>query len=205
MTSELKKIWVALVVVAIIAIGGYNFPSVKKSFGTISSTDVTATRYTQLLVDNGIMVTANGIYIASGGLVWGSSGALTDTTVVVNGVTTTYSHSIMTAATTTPCSIASPAATTTLAFPATVNFTNSASYANDYQLGKATTAFATTTNLGKITIAANALGTLVATSTSLTDNIIAPNSFINLRVSTSTASATFAPTGTCTAVFQSVN
>lgn len=64
-----KNLWVALIAVAIIAIGGYFFPSVGKGlFGTISSTDITATRYTQLLVDNGIQITANGLNIVAGGL-----------------------------------------------------------------------------------------------------------------------------------------
>ncbi len=108
--------------------------------------------------------------------------------------------------TTTLCAMQSPAATTTLR-SATANFTFSATYANDYQLANATSAFATTTNLGKITIAANALGTLVATTTvtALTDGIVAPNTWINLKVSTSTASTTFAPIGTCAATFIEVN
>lgn len=107
-------------------------------------------------------------------------------------------------ATSTLCSIQSPAATTTLV-SFTANFATAAvSYANDYQAGNAATSQATTTNLGKITVAANGLGTLVATSTSLTDNIIPPLTFVNLRVSTTTASSSYAPTGKCNVVFREV-
>lgn len=116
-----------------------------------------------------------------------------------------------TAASSTVCSIQSPAATTTLE-AATVRIDSSAAYLVQYELGKATTNYATTSRLALFDIAANAQAAIIATTTTsggvaltnVTDNIIAPNSFINLRISTSTASAAFAPTGRCSAVFREI-
>lgn len=106
--------------------------------------------------------------------------------------------------TSTVCSIQSPAATTTLV-AATARLDSIASYVTSWQIGKDPTAFSTTTALASMTFAANATGSIVATSTSgLTDTLIAPNSFINLKLATTSASATFAPVGNCAAVFREI-
>ena len=190
-----KSLTIGLIVVAIIAIGGYFFPQVKGAFGNvITSTDITATRYTQLLVDNGIMVSAGGANITGG--------------MVNDGITRTYNRVAVSQATTTLCSIKSPAATTTLA-RATVNLTTTASYAFQLELANDPSAFATTTAIvAKWTTTASSPATIVATSsvTALADGIVPPSTFINVNVSTSSGgtSATFAPVGFCQAEFVSV-
>lgn len=67
-----KNLTLGLLVAIVIALVGCFLPKLPAKFGTISATDVTATRYTQLLVDNGIQVTANGINIVAGGLTVGT-------------------------------------------------------------------------------------------------------------------------------------
>lgn len=120
-----------------------------------------------------------------------------------NGVCTYYAKAVMSPATTTICSLKSPSATTTIISPRAL-FVPSVTYANNFEVGLASNAFATTTSLGKITIAANGSGELVGTTTvtALKDGVVPPNSYINFRVSTSTASATFAQKGTCVVEFR---
>lgn len=117
----------------------------------------------------------------------------------------------MRTASTSLCSIQSPAATTTLV-AATAYVTGGNTYANDYQLGFGIAQGATTTNLARLSIGANAAGVAIATSTNLVqsfgnggkDGQIPPNTWINFNVSTTSASSLYAPTGQCYAVFREV-
>lgn len=110
-------------------------------------------------------------------------------------------------ASTTLCDIQSPNATTTLS-RATVNFTGTPSYTTTYELGQSVNAFATTTALvASYGVPAGTTPVFVSTSTVtalVPDGIIPPNTYVNLNISTSSASATFAPTGFCEAEFTEV-
>lgn len=120
-------------------------------------------------------------------------------------------HTNMRQATTTVCSFQSPPATTTIS-AATASFTASASYTTAYEWAWDSTAFSSTTALGatQVFIPANALGVIIASTTSTAlaqgDGIIPPSSFINFRLSTTTAgtSATYLPTGACNVLFREV-
>ena len=173
-----KKFIFALVVIGIIAIFGLFLPSVKGTFGGVQSgTDVTTTNFTTLAVQNGM---------ANGGL-W-----------------TTAARVAMITATTTVCAIQSPNATSTLT-EASALFTVSSTTASTVYLAKATTAFATTTSLGYAALAANAQGTLFASTTpsSVTVDgaqIFAPSTWFVVGMTGGTG--TFSPTGVCTAEWQ---
>lgn len=113
-----------------------------------------------------------------------------------------------TTATTTVCAIKSPAATSTLVF-AGVNFTVSSSTASLVTLAKATTAYATSTALNTLTLAANAQGAQIATSSTATvgvvgNNIFSPNTYFVVGMQDTTPQAgagTFSPVGSCSARF----
>ena len=91
--ASIQKIWVGLIAVAIIAIGGYFFPQVKGAVaGAISSTDVAATNFTELTASIGFQTPV----IQQGGNTAASS--------VISQVTTTSCNS----ATSTLFAIASP-------------------------------------------------------------------------------------------------
>ncbi len=174
-----KNLTIGLLITLVIAVCGFFFPqihsAVKSLGGVQSTTDVGTTNFTSISVSAG---EANG------------------------GLWTTSTRINMTQASKTLCSIASPNASSTLTM-AGVNMTTSASYATTYMLGLGTTAVATTTSLvASISAAANGPLSFIATSTAIVDGVIAPNTFVNFNVSTSTVSATYAPVGTCTAEFQ---
>jgi hypothetical protein len=125
-----------------------------------------------------------------------------------NGVTYWYNRVVMKTASSTLCSIKSPAATSTLV-SATALFTKTATYATVYELGWDTTRYSTTTALGttEFSIGANSMGTIIGSTTAVMmgqSGVVPPSTYINLKLSTSTvgASATFAPTGDCIVVFQ---
>lgn len=109
--------------------------------------------------------------------------------------------------TTTLCAIQAPAATTTLA-AASVRIDFASTSAAYIELGNATTAFATTTSLGKTTVLANAQGAMAATSSVtalLPDGVVPPNSWINVKASFATAaSAATVPQGRCNVVFREI-
>lgn len=111
----------------------------------------------------------------------------------------------LTQATTTVCAIQSPAATSTLQ-SASILLTVSSTTASSVVLAKATTAFATTTNLNTEAVAANAQATIVA-STSPTggnkDLIFSPSTWLVVGMSGGTG--TFSPTGVCTATWTTLN
>jgi len=128
-----------------------------------------------------------------------------------NGISYWYNRTAIRTATSTLCSIKSPAATSTLV-SADAFFTSGAAYDTTYSMGWDSTAYSTTTALGTtgFTVGANAKSVvLVATTTTAIggtaqSGVIPPSSFINLKLSTSTAgaSATYAPAGFCSAVFK---
>lgn len=102
-------------------------------------------------------------------------------------------------ASTTVCSLQSPAATSTLSEGSGVRFTVSSTTASTATVYKASFPTGNTTFLFADNIAAGAQSTIVATTT--TNNfVIAPNQYINVIMSGGTG--TFSPTGTCGMVFQ---
>lgn len=101
-----------------------------------------------------------------------------------NGVQTCMYKRALATATTTPCSILSPSATSTLAF-ATLRTSVATSTATTWTLAKATSAYATTTRLGLFSLASGAFGTMSASTTpsgvvTATDDlqVIAPNTWL---------------------------
>lgn len=123
----------------------------------------------------------------------------------VGGVEVSYRSADLTAATTTPCSLDTPSATSTLlGYTAHVGRTKSDG-ATTFDIGVGSTAFATSSTLGTFVNAVawgNAAQVDVATSSSAL--VIPPNSFIVFRLSTSTLSANWDGTGKCNAIFQTV-
>lgn len=124
-----------------------------------------------------------------------------------NGVTSCFSRVALRQASTTLAIIKSPGASTTVS-SAACNIASGNVYANDYQLGWSTIPGATTTHMARLTMAAGGSNTVIATTT-LTgsfgggnDGVIPPNTYISFRVSTSTASATYAPVGSCAVIFR---
>lgn len=128
----------------------------------------------------------------------------------VDGVTTWYVKQPVRTATSTLCSIKTPAATSTIKH-LSANLSTTASYATQYLWGMDTAANnATTTSLASI-IGAGAGKAMVYQASSTVNDLftgyyhgtVPPNVYLNLNLSTSTAgaSATYAPAGNCVAVF----
>lgn len=107
----------------------------------------------------------------------------------------------------TTCAVQSPAATTTLV-SATARFDSIPDAASTWELGNATTAYATTTSLGKFALGSGAKGDLIATTsvTALTDGRVAPSTYINLKIATTTAGtySGWTPVGRCNVVFREI-
>lgn len=107
-------------------------------------------------------------------------------------------------ATTTPFAFKSPAATSTLTFGG-CNFTTASTTGTVVTLGKATTAFATSTFLGSVSIAANAQGFVMATtSLSVGAAVFSPSTFFVVGMQDTTPEAgagTFSPLGSCSVEF----
>lgn len=109
-----------------------------------------------------------------------------------------------TTGTTTVCAIQAPGATSTLLYGG-VKFTVSSTTASTVTLAKASTAFATTTNLNRQAVAANAQATILSTSTPLlatgaiNDLVFAPNTYFVVGMEGGTG--TFSPEGSCFAQF----
>jgi hypothetical protein len=104
-------------------------------------------------------------------------------------------------ATTTVCAIQSPAATSTLRF-GSIKLLTSSTTATTVTLAKASTAFATTTDLGSYSVGANAQATLVASSSPTSGNtalVFSPNTFFVVGMAGGVG--TFSPAGTCEAVW----
>lgn len=105
----------------------------------------------------------------------------------VNSVRHEYRGMNLTLATTTPCALQSPSATSTLVH-ASLAVTTASSTATTWTIAKASTAYATTTRLGTFSLGSGALGTMVASSTQTSVSgdtktvddvsVVAPNTFI---------------------------
>lgn len=121
-----------------------------------------------------------------------------------NGVMQCFERTKMRTATTTVCSIKSPTASSTLV-SAAAHFETASSSALLIEMGKATTPYATTTLLARLSNAAGAKASVIATTsaTALTDGIVAPNSYINVMIAgAGGATSATAPVGNCQATFQ---
>jgi hypothetical protein len=109
-----------------------------------------------------------------------------------------------TTGTTTVCAIQSPAATSTLVHGG-VMLTTASTTASVVTLAKATTAFATTTNLNRQAVSANAQATIMASSSpvlatgAINDLVFAPNTYF--VVGMEGGAGTFSPAGSCIAQF----
>jgi len=123
----------------------------------------------------------------------------------IGGVRSWYGSMDLRVGTTSVCAVQAPAATTTLV-SATARIDTAAGYATAWEIGNATTAFATTTSLGLLGLAASTNGALIATTsvTALKDGIVPPNTWINVRLATTTTSASFQPTGRCSVFFREI-
>lgn len=123
----------------------------------------------------------------------------------VNGVTSFYDKATMKQATSTLCSFKSPNATSSL-FSFSADFTTTHGGITAYALGNDPTAFSTTTIITaptQMTYGANVQGTAFASSS---NNIIPPNTYVNLKLSTTTAGvgSGYSPVGTCNVEFRTV-
>ena len=177
--TSLKNVWIAMIVIAIIAIIGVFTPvgqKTVKGFGSVQSVpDVTTTNLTTLNLSGNLMC--------------------------VGGLCTNAQRIPMIQASSTLCAIQSPNATSTLTMAA-VNFSSTPSYSQIYELAEDPTAFSSTTALvAAYGIGASGTASFIATTTGST-LVVAPSSFITLKLSTTTASATFAPVGYCSVEFQ---
>lgn len=108
------------------------------------------------------------------------------------------------------CAMHAPAATSTI-ISASVRFdTTIATGASSYELGWGATSGATTTVLARTLMASGRQTKELVATTSisgtpvLTDNVVAPSTWINFNIASGTPSASFAPTGRCEAVFQEI-
>lgn len=115
----------------------------------------------------------------------------------------------MRSASSTLCSIQSPAATSTLV-SASASFTAGVGYATSYDLGVGDNNAATSTVIGRVQLVSgtNIMGHITATSTALNttvvDGVMRPNQWVNFRVATATVSTLYAPVGTCSATFREI-
>lgn len=168
-----KKFAIGIVLVAIVAIGAFLvFHKTPKPGSTQSQTDITTSNFTTVSAANGMSL--GGIFI-------------TPTRVTA-----------LTQATTTPCAIQSPNATTTLMSAALVE-TVSSTTASTITLATSTTAFATTSLITTATIGANAQGELTWDA-GANNSTISPNTW--LVFGQSGGNGTFSPTGVCTALLE---
>ncbi len=121
----------------------------------------------------------------------------------VGDVVTTGQRSALRSANATLCSIQGPAATSTIESASI--WIDSQAFANDVEIGIGTTNTATTTGLGRKTLGV-VNSYLVASTTDATldggKKLIGPWQFLNFNIATGTVSATFAPSGHCSAVFR---
>lgn len=122
----------------------------------------------------------------------------------VGGIRTYFASGNLTTATTTVCSLVSPAATSTLQ-SAGITLTTSSTTASTVRIARAagTNNNASTTVFAIMDVAANAQAEVIATSTmtnTLTDRVVKPNSRINFSMSGGVG--TFSPVGVCHATFE---
>jgi hypothetical protein len=191
-----KNLTIGVLIAIVIAIGGYFFPTLNKVFGTISGTDITATHYTQLLVDNGIQVTANGINIVSGGLN-NASGLLAS-----NGSQTAVSRSTtFNTASTTNCSVASPFTASSTLLNFVIRMDTSSTSAQVMTLATTTNGSASASSSPFYTVPSIAAGAqaYISWASGVNNGLVAPGGAV---VATSQGNTgTFSNTGVCTATF----
>lgn len=121
----------------------------------------------------------------------------------VDGVRHEYRRVKLATATTTPCAVRSPSATSTL-LSASVQINVATSTATTWTLAKATTGFATTTALSVFSLGSGELGTLTysATTTGVdTKDVISPNTFLVWGAAGFAPAGTTLLTGVCQAEF----
>lgn len=130
--------------------------------------------------------------------------------ISVNGVATWSERQAMKQATSTLCAFKSPSASSTLEF-LSASFSTTAGYVTAYAWGNDATAFSTTTIVvAPYGFASGAKGEIVASTTKVTafiqNGVVSPNTFINLKLSTSTAGASslYAPVGVCQVEFKTI-
>lgn len=131
-------------------------------------------------------------------------GSINSTNVDITGGVRTYKKAIaLQTSTTTVCAIQSPAATSTL-LSAGIGFKVSSTTASTVTMARGATAFATTTKLGSVSLAANAKGTVMATTTTSPgtdgDSVFPPSYWF--VVGMAGGIGTFSPSGTCHASFE---
>ena len=122
-----------------------------------------------------------------------------------NGIETCFGRTGLKTATTTVCAIQSPTNATSTLVSGSVRFSTSG-VASIITIAKGATAYATTTSLGRITLAANAQATIVASSTPSTSsaddlNVFAPGKWFVVGME---GAATFSPVGVCQAQFRKI-
>jgi hypothetical protein len=160
-----------------------------------------------LTVDSDGNLETTGTITSTGDMTVGDDLIVTSTEYTVGGIRYTEVRQEMASATTTVCALASPNATSTLV-NATADFTVSSTSASRVTIAKATTPYATTTQIGQtIAISANAQDTILASTTAAQIGaevaIFAPN--VYTVVSMAGGVGTFSPTGTCTATYRDVD
>lgn len=129
---------------------------------------------------------------------------------VVGGISRFSTSKGLAKATTTPCVITAPSATSTLE-SAGIRFASSSISASIVTIAKAAkNTYATTTLINRVNVAAGIQGTIMASTTINTDVggtgvdpllVFAP--FANLVISMEGADSTFSPSGVCHATFES--
>jgi hypothetical protein len=170
--NNTKILWSAVVVVAIIAVFGLFNPTSKTIYQTNTVKGIDSTNFTNL----GLGI--NDSYVQIGG----------------------RRQSLVTG-TSTPCSILSPNATTTVAF-ADLNILTSTSTATYWQLATSTTAYATTSVMATYSVSSGISPVLTYDSpVSSIDSMIAPNTYLVWKVGGVTIADATKLTGTCQVIF----
>ena len=120
-----------------------------------------------------------------------------------DGITQCFTRKALNTATTTACSIKSPTATSTLVL-SSIKFTTGSTTAAQITIAQGAVPSATTTSLGIHTLAANAEGVFLAsTSPAFLANpvhIFGPNRWLNISMTGGVG--TFSPVGVCQATFE---
>lgn len=204
MTKAEKILGIGVLIAIVIAVGAYVHKSeiVREivNAGAVATTDITASNFTEVTASNGMLISAGGLTVTAGGI---SSAGVTETMA-----RSAFAYTVSTA-TGTICSLASPAATSTLV-SATVNITTASSTVEQIVIAKGSTAFATTTALTSAQqVPASGMYAFAASSSPSGGGIgyiIAPSTYINVSdVTTGSGVGPNYPTGVCTAVFRTVN
>lgn len=166
----MKNFLIALVLVGVVAIGGYSLFLLEKPDTTLGAV-------------SGPEQNSSPFYSWNGIVIW------------------PY-RSVMNQASTTRCSFKSPGATTTVrAF--TANFIDATSTAATVYLARGATYQATTTNFETFTLAANAQGLVIASTTGRTNGlpIVPPNTYLTVG---ELGAVSFRGTGTCNLMLEGV-